>query len=153
MNVTSHLTFASAEIPIGLLLSYRVISSAYWKHEVFKSLWRSLTICFGRLLFSFSHHYYKLFMLFFQQHWSLLLFLSLALSLFSTLMYTYKLSRNKESASLLLLFISKSPGGCAIYRRNTLVLEMQNFTPAYMKEWTYIRTIFSEPKFLGCMGN
>ena len=30
-------------------------------------------------------------------------------------------------------------------------LEMQSFTPAYMKRWTYVRTILSEPKFLGCM--
>ena len=40
-----------------------------------------------------------------------------------------KLSRMKDSASLLLFFISKRPGGCAIYCRNVRVLEMQNFTP------------------------
>ena len=28
---------------------------------------------------------------------------------------------------------------------------MQNFIPAYMKELTYVRTIFSEPKFFGCI--
>ena len=28
---------------------------------------------------------------------------------------------------------------------------MQNFTPAYTKGWAYVRTILSEPKFLGCM--
>ena len=50
-----------------------------------------------------------------------------------------------------MFFISKSPGGCAIYCRNARVLEMQNFTPAYRKWWTYVRTIFSEPKFLGCI--
>ena len=33
---------------------------------------------------------------------------------------------------LLLLFISKSPGCYAIYPRNNRVLEMQNFTPAYV---------------------
>ena len=38
-----------------------------------------------------------------------------------------------------------------MYRRNARVLEMQNFTPAYMKGWTYVRTIFSDPKFLGCI--
>ena len=60
--------------------------------------------------------------------------LSLDLSLFSTSMKTLELSRKKESSLLLLLlFISKSPGGYAIYRRNARVLEMQNFTPAYMK--------------------
>ena len=36
------------------------------------------------------------------------------------------------------------------------VVEMQNFTPPYMKGWTYVRTysvwtIFSEPKFFGCI--
>ena len=71
-------------------------------------------------------------------------------------MWTLKLSRKKEPASLLLFFISKSPGGKAIYCRNARVLEMQNFTPAYMKGWTYVRTysvrtIFSAPKFLGCI--
>ena len=60
--------------------------------------------------------------------------LSLTLSLFSTSMKTLKLSRKKESSLLLLLlFVSKSPGGYAIYCRNARVLEMQNFTPAYMK--------------------
>ena len=78
--------------------------------------------------------------------------LSLALSLFSTSMYTLKFSPKKESA-LLLLFISKSPGGYAIYRRNARVLEMPNFTAAYMKAWLYVRTIFSEPNFVGCIVN
>ena len=40
--------------------------------------------------------------------------------------------------------------------RNVRVLEMQNLIPAYMRGWTYVgtyasRTIFSEPKFLGCI--
>ena len=40
--------------------------------------------------------------------------------------------------------------------RNVRVLEMQNLIPAYTKGWTYVgtyasRTIFSEPKFLGCI--
>ena len=47
------------------------------------------------------------------------------------------MSRKKESALLLLFIISKSPGGYAIYAR---VLEMKNFTLAYMKGWTYGRT-------------
>ena len=39
---------------------------------------------------------------------------------------------------------------------NVRVLEMQNFIPAYMRGWTYVgtyasRSIFSEPKFLGCI--
>ena len=33
------------------------------------------------------------------------------------------------------------------------VLDMRNFTPAYMNEWTYVRTIFAEPKLLGCIDN
>ena len=40
-----------------------------------------------------------------------------------------------------------------IYCRDTRVLEMQNFFPAYMKGWTYVRTIFSEPKFVGYIDN
>ena len=69
---------------------------------------------------------------------------------------TLKLSRKKESALLLLFFISKSPGGYAMYRPNARVLEMYNFTQAYMKGWTYVRTyfvrtIFSEPNFFGCV--
>ena len=64
---------------------------------------------------------------------------------------TLKLSRKKESA-----FVTKRPGSYAIYRRNARVLEMQNFIPAFTKRWTHVRTypvrtIFSEPKFLGCM--
>ena len=40
------------------------------------------------------------------------------------------------------------------------MLEMQNFTPTYMKGLTYVQTtsvyvrvILSEPKFLGCVDN
>ena len=51
------------------------------------------------------------------------------------------------------LYISKSPGGYAFYRRNAGVLEMQDFTPAYIIGWTYVRTIFSEPKLLRCIDN
>ena len=50
-------------------------------------------------------------------------------------------------------FLPKSPGGHAIYHKNARVLEMRNFTPAYMKGCTYVRTILSEPKFLGCIDN
>ena len=106
----------------------------------------------GRYHFSFSHSCYKI-SCYSSNEIGLLSFLSLALafSMLSTPMQTLKLSRKKESVSLLLFFISKSPGGCAIYCRNARVLEMQNFTPAYRKGWTYVRTIFSEPKFLGCI--
>ena len=48
-------------------------------------------------------------------------------------------------------------GGYPIYRQNARVLEMQNFNRAYMKGGnvcTYsVRTILSEPKFLGCIDN
>ena len=44
------------------------------------------------------------------------------------------------------VFISKSPGGYEIYLGNGRVLEMQNFTPAYMKEWTYARADFLRTK-------
>ena len=84
--------------------------------------------------------------------------LALALSLLSTLRQCrpLKFSRKKGSAFVVVVFfLSKSPaGGHAIYRRNARVLEMQNFTPAFMNGWTYVRnvrTIFSEPKFLECI--
>ena len=65
-------------------------------------------------------------------------------------------SKQRIGFVVVVFFISKSPGGYAIYCRNARVLEMQNFTPAYMKGWTYVRTysvrtIFSEPVFLGCI--
>ena len=64
-------------------------------------------------------------------------FLPLFLSLFisSPVIHVNVDIKIKELA-FLLFFISKSPGGCAIYRQNERVLEMQNFTPAYMKGWT-----------------
>ena len=60
-------------------------------------------------------------------------------------------SKEKKSALVVVGFISKRPGSYAIYRRNARVLEMQNFILAYIKGWTYVRTIFSEPKFFGCI--
>ena len=80
-------------------------------------------------------------MLFFKRNWSPLFFISVSGS-FSVVLANVdiKLSRMKDSASLLLFFISKSPGGYTIYCRNARVLEMQNFTPAYMKGWTHVRT-------------
>ena len=81
---------------------------------------------------------------------------AIALCLLSTSMQTLKFSRKKESAFVVVVFISKIPGSYAIYRRNEGMLQMQNFIPAYMNQWTYgrthsVRTIFSEPKFLGCI--
>ena len=98
-------------------------------------------------LIFFSHRRYKIFMFFFQQKWSLLFFISFSSS---SSMKTLKLSGKKESAMLLLLlFISESPGAYAIYCRNARVLEMQNFTPVYMKGiLTYGRTDdFRKPGF------
>ena len=42
----------------------------------------------------------------------------------------------KEKIGFVVVFISKSPGSYAIYRRNARVFEMQNFMPAYMKGWS-----------------
>ena len=88
-------------------------------------------------------------MFFFQRNWSPFGFFSRSSSF--SVIQTLKLSPKKESA-----FVTKRPGSYAIYRRNARVLEMQNFIPAYTKRWTHVRTypvrtIFSEPKFLGCM--
>ena len=53
--------------------------------------------------------------------------------------------------------MSESSGSRAVYRQNARLLEVRNFTPAYMKRWTYrrayVRMILSEPKFLGCIDN
>ena len=108
----------------------------------------------GRYQLSFSHHHYKISMFFFQQNWSPLFLISHSSS-FSVIqvkvhLQTLKLSQKKELALLLLFFISISLGGYAIYHQNRW---MQNFTPAYMKGWMHIRTILSEPKFLGCIDN
>ena len=84
----------------------------------------------GRQHSSFSHSRYKILMLFFKRNWSPLFFISVSGS-FSVVLANVdiKLSRMKDLASLLLFFISKSPGGYTIY-----------FTPAYMKGWTHVRT-------------
>ena len=76
---------------------------------------------------------------FFQQIWSPLSFISRSSS-FSVIHVNEDIRiKSKEKVALLLLsfsFISKSPEGYAINRRNARMLEMQNFTPAYMKGWT-----------------
>ena len=53
------------------------------------------------------------------------------------------LSRN---VVVVVVFISESPGGHVIYCKNWRVLEMQNFTPAYKKGWTYVRDDFVRTK-------
>ena len=67
------------------------------------------------------------------------------LSLLSTSVYTLKFNRKKTRLCCCLLSAS--------YRQNERVLQMRNFTPTYVKGWTYVRTILSEPKFLGCIDN
>ena len=102
---------------------------------------------------------YKIVLCFFQRNWSpCFLPFALALFLLSTSMKALKLIRIKESA-LLLLFLSlkvQEAMQFTVAKKNARVFEMQNFIPAYMMEWTYVRTysvrtIFSEPKFLGCV--
>ena len=85
----------------------------------------------------FSHRRYKIFMFFLQRNWSTLVFVSRSSSF--SVIQTLILSRKKESA-FVVVFISKTPGSYAIYRRNARVLEIQNVIPAYMKGWTYVRT-------------
>ena len=87
----------------------------------------------------FSHRHYKMFTFFFLRNWSPL-FLSLALALFllTTLMQTLKFIQQRQTRL------------CCFFRAGT-VFEIQNFTQAYTKGWTYVRTILSEPKFLGCI--
>ena len=65
-------------------------------------------------------------------------------------------SKERIGFVVVVFYLSKSPGGYAVYCQNTPVLEMQNFTPAYMKGWMYVQTysvqtIFSEPKFPRCI--
>ena len=43
-----------------------------------------------------------------------------------------KQQQQQQDSALFLFFSSKSPGGHAIYRQNARVLEMWNFTPAYI---------------------
>ena len=106
----------------------------------------------GRQHFSYSQHCHKIFM-FPTKLVPFVFYLSVS-SPFSVIHVNVDIKiKSKKRMAFLLFFISKGPGGCAIYRQNARVVEMQNFTPAYMKGWTYVRTIFSEPKFIGCIGN
>ena len=76
-------------------------------------------------------------------------FLALALSLFSTLM----------SALLSLFFFSlKGRVEMQFTAETSRVLEMQNFIPAYMKGWTYVRTdgrlcFFTSVIYFSCSKN
>ena len=82
--------------------------------------------------------------------------LVLALALLSTSRQTLKLSRKKDSGGLgfvVVFCLPKSQGGHAIYHSNARVLDCEILPLSYIKGWTYIRTIFSEIKFLGCIDN
>ena len=107
---------------------------------------------------SFSHRRYKFFFVFLLTKLVSFGFISRSIS-FSVIHVNVDIKiKWKERVGICCsrLFISKRPGSYAIYRRNARVLEKQNFIPSYMKGWTYlrtypVRTIFSEPKFLGCI--
>ena len=92
------------------------------------SLFFSLPLIFTPVvanIFPFCHYRYK-FLCFSSNEIGLLWFLSLALalSLLYTSMKTLKLSRKKESAFVVVVFISKRPGSYAIYRRNAGVKKL-----------------------------
>ena len=92
----------------------------------------------------------------FQRNWSPLFFISRSSSFFVIHVNVDIKSKSKErigfTVVVVVFFISKSPGGYAIYLRNARVLELQNFTAPYITGWTY-GMILSEPKFLGCIDN
>ena len=80
-------------------------------------------------------------MFLFQRNWSPLVLISRSSS-FSVIhiIQTLRLSRKKESAFVVAVFISKRPSRYAIYGRNARVLEMQNFIPAFIRRCTYVGT-------------
>ena len=51
-----------------------------------------------------------------------------------------KIKLKKRLRLVVVFFLSKTPGGHAIYRQNVQVSEVRNFIPAYMNGWTYGRT-------------
>ena len=88
----------------------------------------------------FSHRRFKIFTLFFQRNWCPLFFISRCGSL-SVMHVNVEIKvERKNRLYCCYFFIFKSPGGYAIYHRNARVLEMQNFTPTYIKGWTYVQT-------------
>ena len=120
----------------------------------FSSLWLIFTLVAASISYFLCRHNSCMFL---SDEIRLRRFFSLAqaLSLLSASVQTLNFSR-KDSA-LLLFFVSESSGSRAVYRQNARLLEVRNFTPAYMKGWTYrrayVRMILSEPKFLGCIDN
>ena len=69
----------------------------------------------------------------------LLLFLALALSLFSTAMQTLKFSRKKDSAFLLFFFSFKVRVAMRFTAKMCGMLERQIFTPAYLPRATLLK--------------
>ena len=120
----------------------------------FSSLWLIFTLVAASISYFLCRHNSCMFL---SDEIRLRRFFSLAqaLSLLSASVQALNFSR-KDSA-LLLFFVSESSGSRAVYRQNARLLEVRNFTPAYMKGWTYrrayVRMILSEPKFLGCIDN
>ena len=79
---------------------------------------------------------------------SFLLWWQLAFPLFLTVAIKFLCFSSNEIGFL--WFLSFALALCLLSKQT------QNFIPAYMEEWTYgrthsVRTIFSEPKFLGCI--
>ena len=93
--------------------------------------------------FSFSHRRYKIFMFFFQRNRSPLFFFSRFSSFSVQIRVNVDVKiKSKERIGFVFIYHTKSLGGYAnspIYRRNGQALKMQNYTPAYMKGWTYVR--------------
>ena len=113
---------------------YVFLSTFFFRYRPFSPWWP--------LAFPYvSHGHYKIVMFFFQRYWSPLFFVSRSSS-FSVIQVNVdiKIKSKERVGFVVVVFISKSPGSYAIYRRNAQVLEMQNFIPAYMKGWTYVLT-------------
>ena len=113
---------------------------------------------FGRQHFSFSHCHNKIFMFFFHRNW-LPLFVYLSLQLL--LCYQHQgrhenLVKRKTLGtrlrSCLFLFL-KVRVAMQFTTETREYLTCEILPLSYMKGWTYIRTIFSEIKFLGCIDN
>ena len=62
-----------------------------------------------------------------------------------------KINSKERIGFVVVVFYLKKSGWLYDVPPNARVLEMQNFTPAYLNGWTYVGTIWSEPKSLGCI--
>ena len=116
----------------------------------------SLPLIFNLVAASISHFLmhrrYKIFMLFFKRNWSPLFFISGSSSFFVIhANKDIKINSKERIGFVVVVFYLKKSGWLYDVPPNARVLEMQNFTPAYLNGWTYVGTICSEPKFLGCI--